>query len=99
MSEELKKKIDELTAENDQQKKTISQSQAAIDGLTSQVDAYREQLNETLTLGMTLRTNVIHIKRQYQNLSQEHDNLKKAFNGVNKQLEDATSRIGEIESH
>jgi septal ring factor EnvC (AmiA/AmiB activator) len=98
MSEELQKKIDALTAENNNMKQQIAQSQAGVEGLLSQLDAHREQLNESLNAGLNMRTNVIFLKKQNSKQVSEYNELKKQFDGVNKQLQDATMRIAELDA-
>lgn len=71
MSEDLIKKFAALDAENAGLKKQLEQNANNLDGMMSQLDATREQLNESLTISLNVRTNLIHIKKQYQKVSAE----------------------------
>ena len=77
MVETLQKKVDELNAENNKLKTELENSKSGFDVMLSQLDAHREQLNESLNVGLNLRTNVVHLKKQNQKLAQEMDNVKK----------------------
>lgn len=98
MSEDLQKKIDTLTSENNNLKQQVANHPQILDSMNSQLDAHREQLNEALNAGITFRTSIIHLKKLNNTLTQQLDNTKKTLDGVNKQLEDATKRITELEA-
>lgn len=77
MSEDLQQKVDTLNLENANLKKQLEVNQAGIDGLLSQLDAHREQLNESLNSGLTMRTNVLFLKKQNQKLTNQLDSANK----------------------
>jgi chromosome segregation ATPase len=83
MSEALQNEIDRLRQE-------LASKDAGIEGLLSQVDAHREQLNESINAMMPLRTNVIHLKKLYNKLHGEHEALKAT-------AEVAQKRVAELE--
>ncbi len=83
MSEALQNEIDRLRQE-------LVNKDAGVEGLLSQLDAHREQLGESINAMMPLRTNIIHIKKQYNKLHGEHEALKKT-------LEAAQKRVAELE--
>jgi chromosome segregation ATPase len=91
MSEVMQKEIDDL-------KKQLAQKDMAFDGLLSQLDAYREVLNEGANTTMNLRTNVIHLKKAHQKLSNECQEEKTKSSSLLSQYEEALKRNTELDS-
>lgn len=78
-------------------RKQIEQNQVGIDGLLAQLDAHKELLNESLNSGLQLRTNTLIARKQNMLLTNKLAESQKVLDGVNKQLEDATKKIVELE--
>lgn len=97
MSEDLQKKVETLAVENANLTAQLNQHKQALDGMMAQLDAHREQLNENLNTGMQLRTNLIFVKKQNATLTKQNEEWQNKLNAVNKQLEDATKRIADLE--
>jgi chromosome segregation ATPase len=91
MSEVMQKEIDDL-------KNQLVQKDTALEGLLSQIDAHRETLNETLNIGMNLRTNVIHVKKANQKLIQELQTEKTKSSSLLIEHDTAVKRITELDS-
>jgi predicted RNase H-like nuclease (RuvC/YqgF family) len=71
------KMSEDLIKENQSLKNELKQFKASLNVSTSQLDAHREQMNESLNLGLQLRTNVILLKKENQLLSKEIESRNK----------------------
>jgi hypothetical protein len=97
MSEELQKKVNELTEANKNlTQQVINHSQGA-EALMAQLDAHKGMLNESLTASLQLKAHALLLEKQSKRLQDVVDELNKQVQGVNKQLEDATARIADLE--
>lgn len=84
MSDELKKKIEDLTTENNNLKATLQNNANGIQTVLAQLDAHKQMINENNQIGVNLRTNIILFQKQNEML--------------NEQLKIANSKIVELEA-
>lgn len=98
MLEELQKKVNDLTAENATYKAQSVQSQAGIEGLLSQIEAHREQVNEFIVTSLNLRANLMQVKKHNNKLNSQIAELQKQVESLNKQLAENSKLIEELKT-
>jgi len=68
---ELQTKVESLNVENEALKKQLQQNGQGVTALLAQIDACKQQLNETNQASLNLRTNCILLQKQNQDLMQQ----------------------------
>lgn len=81
--------INNLTAENTTLKNEAAQHKANFDGLCAQLDAHKQMLNECLGTSIQLRTHIIILQKNIQEL---HGKLNEAQVKIN-QLSNANAPV------
>ena len=91
MSDMMQKEIDSLKLE-------LANVKQGIDGLLSQIDAHREQLNESLNSGLTMRTNVIFLKKQNNKVTAELNAEKEKLAALTLEYNNSLQRVTELDA-
>ena len=89
MTEDLQKKVDELTQENNQLKAQATQNSRGVQGLLAQMDAYKDQLSESMGTALNLRTSLIMFQKQNKEYETHVGQLNKRIEELTKKLEEA----------
>ena len=89
---------DELKAENEQLKAQALQNSQGVQSLLAQLDAHKQQMNESITAGLQLRSNLFLFQKAHKEQADHIATLNKQIESLNQQLGDATKRIAELET-
>lgn len=94
---DLQNELENEKRANADLKAQLHQFQSGSNNLLAQIESYKQTFNETMNGVLILRTNLVLAQRQCQDQAAVINDLNQKLAGVNKQLEDATKRIGELE--
>jgi chromosome segregation ATPase len=93
MSAELEAQVKSLQDENNNLKSQLAQHQQGFDGMSAQLDAHREQLNESLVAGITARTNAIYFKRNSEKVAKQLEEAKKELASAKAELDGFKNKV------
>lgn len=79
-------------------KQDIINRDASFEGLMSQIEGHREQLNESLNAGLTARSNVIYMKKLHNKVSSELKSELEKNATLRLELDNAVKRITELDA-
>ncbi len=94
---DLQSQFDNLRKENENLRAQVQQAGNVSSGLSAQLDAHKQTLNDSMAGLLHLRTQLILAERQIQSANAKVAEEQKKLTGVNLQLMDATKRIAELE--
>lgn len=98
MSKDLQLKVNELSLENDNLKKQAEQNSEGVQNLLAQLDAHKQFINEILVGGINLRTNIILLQKQVQELSVKLQESNSKFLEVKTQLDNSLLQLNELQA-
>jgi chromosome segregation ATPase len=94
---DLQSQVDFLTKEKEELQTQLQKNGQGVNGLLIQLDAYKSELNESLTKGLQLKTQAFMLQKQNNELTGLNTNLQNQVNSLSQQLIDATARIESLE--
>ena len=89
---------EELKSENENLKQQLSNNTQGINSLVAQLEAHKQSLNDSLNLGLQLRTNLIMFQKANKELTDSLATQKQQIDSLSQQLEDATNRIAMLQT-
>jgi len=89
--------LNAVELENQNLKQQLQNNAQGVENLLAQLDAHKGAIADANAINLNIRTQLILWQKQNKLLNDRNLELMKQIEGVNKQLEDATKRISELE--